>query len=171
MGKRIEYLCKSCGKKHVGLPDVSFHAPDHYANATPEEQQANFVLTSDTCVMKDGDEMHYFVRGVLLVPILATKERFGWGVWTTLSERNYERYLTLSDRAVATEPAYFGWFANNISEYPRTRGLKAKVRLQPRNQRPLITLEPTDHPLAQEQHHGITIERAIELAGPYLHQT
>jgi hypothetical protein len=44
------------------------------------------------------DDVDYFVRGVLLIPIVETEERFGFGVWTTLSHRprrmvGYRRFL------------------------------------------------------------------------------
>jgi hypothetical protein len=167
---QIKYHCKTCGREHIGLPDIGYDSPHHYASASPEEQKRDFVLTADTCTMKDAEGEHYFVRGVLLIPILATKEHFGWGVWVSLSQKNFDRYVALNDDSIIEkEPPYFGWFCTNIPGYPTTLSLKAKVELQTGNQRPLITLEPGPHPLSKEQHEGITIERAIELARPYLH--
>ena len=39
----------------------------------------------------------------------------------------------------------------------------------PLGQRPLITLEPTDHPLAVEQREGITMARVQEIAEAAFH--
>jgi hypothetical protein len=44
------------------------------------------------------------------------------------------------------------------------------VHTQPIGSRPLIELEPTDHPLAIEQRQGITLARVQEIAGLLLHQ-
>ena len=167
---QIRFKCSICGQEHIGLPDIGCRAPVHYDEASPEEREKSFKLTSDTCVMLDAEGTHYFVRGILLVPILATTEHFGWGVWVSLSEKNFNRYLSLKDAdEIAKEPAYFGWFSNRIEGYPDTLGLKTSVRLQPGNSRPRITLEPTEHPLAKEHHNGITIKRTLELVRPYLH--
>ena len=164
------WKCSQCGKTHEGLPHFGFHAPGCYAAATPEEKERDFKLTSDTCTMVDGNKKHFFVRAVLLVPILETSESLGWGVWSSLSQPNFERYLTLQDAsAIAAEPSYFGWLSNRINLYPDTLNLKCQVKLQPHNKRPHITLEPTDHPLAQEQNMGISLARAQEIASWILH--
>ena len=51
-------------------------------------------LTDDLCVWTDdGGERAYFVRGVLLLPVRDSGEVFGYGVWSSLSERSYARLL------------------------------------------------------------------------------
>jgi hypothetical protein len=47
---------------------------------------------------------------------------------------------------------------------PGTLNLKINLRTQPIGQRPLIDVEPTDHPLAVEQRTGITLDRVREIA-------
>jgi hypothetical protein len=49
--------------------------------------------------------------------------------------------------------------------------LKTDVHLRPLNKRPLVELEPTDHPLAVEQRNGITMARVREIVEPLLHRT
>ena len=46
---------------------------------------------------------------------------------------------------------------------------KTKARTRPVGRRPLIELEPTDHPLAVEQHTGITEDRLRQNAEAILH--
>jgi hypothetical protein len=41
--------------------------------------------------------------------------------------------------------------------------LKCHVRPRSGRQRPLIELEPTDHPLSVEQRDGISIDRLLEI--------
>ena len=58
---------------------------------------------------------------------------------------------------------WFGWFSNRLKGYPETLNLKCQVRPRSGRQRPLIELEPTDHPLAVEQRDGITLDRIFEI--------
>jgi hypothetical protein len=67
------------------------------------------------------DDVDYFVRGVLLIPIVGTEERFGFGVWTTLSQANFERFVELGG-TLGPEPCgpFFGWFSSHLPGYPDT---------------------------------------------------
>lgn len=60
----------------------------------------------------------------------------------------------------------FGWLMNRLPEepYPDTYALKCQVHQRPPGQRPLIVVEPTDHPLAIDQCRGVTAARAEALA-------
>lgn len=44
-----------------------------------------------------------------------------------------------------------------------------RVHTRPVGERPVIELEPTDHPLAVEQRTGITLDRVREIAAALLH--
>jgi hypothetical protein len=163
MAKQLKYQCSICGKWHEGLSDIAFAKPDYYLGAS-EQQKKDGYVSDDVCIIPDGNARHFFVRGVLLVPILDTGENFGWGVWSSLSEKNFMRYVELkNDAAIRAEPSYFGWFSNHISIYPETLGLKCNVELQNAKLRPRIMLEPSDHPLSREQAQGITMQRAIAI--------
>lgn len=58
---------------------------------------------------------------------------------------------------------FFGWLNSSLSPYPETLNLKTHVHLRNNGILPFIQLEPTDHPLAVEQHEGITMARVGEL--------
>jgi hypothetical protein len=60
-------------------------------------------------------------------------------------------------------PPMFSWLSNRISEYPETLSLKMYAHIQEPGQRPHFELQLTDHPLAQEYHHGITPERVKQI--------
>jgi len=60
-------------------------------------------------------------------------------------------------------PPMFSWLSNQIDGYPDTLNLKMYAHLQQPAWRPNFELERTDHPLAQEYHHGITAERVKEI--------
>ena len=51
--------------------------------------------------------------------------------------------------------------------YPNTLNLKTQVHTRPVGERPLVELKPTDHPLAVEQRHGITMDRVRRLPGGF----
>jgi len=106
---------------------------------------------------------HFFVRGIISLPIIGSSENFRWGVWGSLSRQNFERLLkTNSDPKRAELPAMFSWLSTQIREYPDTLSLRMYAHAQPKN-RPEFELESTDHPLAQEYHHGVTPERVREI--------
>jgi hypothetical protein len=69
-----------------------------------------------------------------------------------------------------SEEPYFGWLSSDIPSYePTTLELKTHVHTQPVGQRPVVELEPTDHPLAVEQRTGITVARVQRIAELMLH--
>jgi hypothetical protein len=113
----------------------------------------------------------FFVRGLIEVPIIGSGGAFRWGVWVSLSEKNFNRMMELwDDPKIVEEPPYFGWLSSSLELYPNTLGLKTSVESRDVTVRPYITLELTEHPLAVEQHHGITMERVKQIAEQCMHR-
>jgi hypothetical protein len=95
---------------------------------------------------------------------------FVWGVWTSLSEQSFMRTGEICDMpGRENEPPFFGWLCTALPLYPETLHLKTHVHTRPLGQRPLVELEPTDHPLAVEQRTGIPMDRVREIAEALLH--
>ena len=120
-------------------------------------------LSEDFCVLR-GE--HFFVRAVLELPIIGgDAKRFGFGVWSTLSRPNFERYVDTFDSGGehAELGPWLGWFSNRLAGYPDTLNLKCRLHFQADRQRPKIELEPTEHPLAVEQRDGMTFDRLLEI--------
>lgn len=161
----MSFHCATCNEDHEGLPDLGMDAPDPYLRVPEAERAGRTTFTGDRCTVRDEDgEEHYFVRGVIMIPIHGQDEAFGIGVWVSQSRANYERYSAEEDM----DPT-FGWLANHIAHYEEdTFLLKTRVHFRPEH-RPLIELEPTDHPLAVEQREGITLERAWQIVHRYMH--
>jgi hypothetical protein len=63
----------------------------------------------------------------------------------------------------AESPSMFSWLSKKIPDYPDTLSLKMHAHIQEPGSRPHFRLEPSDHPLAQEYHHGITPSRVKEI--------
>ncbi|WP_435863630.1 DUF2199 domain-containing protein [Streptomyces tendae] len=65
------------------------------------------------------------------------------------------------------EKPYFGRLTTDLPVYPATTlNLRTRVHTRPVGERPFVEPEPTEHPLAIEQHTGIGPERVREIARP-----
>ncbi|WP_435190192.1 DUF2199 domain-containing protein [Streptomyces sp. bgisy126] len=126
------------------------------------------LLSSDQCVVLG---QHYFVKGLIEIPVIDSDEVFSWGVWVSLSRENFSRAADLWDRpGREAEQPYFGWLTTDLPVYsPTTLNLKTHVHTRPVGERPSVELERTDHPLAVEQRTGITLDRVQEIAAAVLH--
>jgi hypothetical protein len=162
-----EWTCNGCGLSHKGVLDLAFTRPEQWRDSEEYEPNSKVgsprhVLSEDFCIL---DDEHFFVRSVLELPLVgASGARFGYGVWTTLSRKNFDIYVSNFDSGCSSDLGpWFGWFSNRLKGYPETLNLKCQIYPQADRQRPLIELEPSDHPLAIEQRDGITFERYSEL--------
>lgn len=127
-----------------------------------EDALAGATRTEETLVA-DGD---HFVRVCLELPVTDGSGPLVYGVWVTLSEENFAEFtsrLKAPDRF--QDGPYFGWFSNSLPGWPETLELKTRVHLRPPPLRPVIELEPTDHPLAVAQREGLSPERWRVLLG------
>lgn len=174
MGGAVEghsYTCRSCGEVHTGLSlAYGTDEPDHW-NALRWRERRRSRLTDELCVVRSLEGTFYYIRARLEIPILDWREPFAWGVWCSLSERNYARAVGLWDRPEREhEEPCFGWLGTELPVYPvSTLHLKTLVRTRSPGFRPLVEVEPTGHPLAVEQQEGITLERVREIAESVLH--
>ena len=169
----LGWTCPCCGSTHGGVFDLACARPDFWQGS--EEHRPNSealtstnILTEDFCIL-DGE--HFFVRCVLELPIRGSEgAAFGFGTWSTLSRKNFDRYIETFDSGEQGDLGpWFGWFSNRLLGYPDTLNLKCQVRPRAGRQRPLIELESTEHPLAIEQREGITFDRLLEIYAIYDH--
>jgi hypothetical protein len=152
------FNCPTCGQIHDGFPALTFKAPAAWDWATEEARAADWKLQSDFCRFKDVD---FYVRAVLVLPIIDSDQTLEFGVWSTLSKANIDRYWdSFEDDDQSKLGPMFGWFSNAMPGYPETMGLACQVMPQDHRQRPVIELEPSDHPLAIHQRDGITLTQA-----------
>lgn len=163
----IRYTCQTCGEVHEGIPDIGFDAPLYYYQLSADERERSAELSQDFCVINGED---FFIRACLEIPIRGHEESFMWGVWVSLSPANFERYRAgFETDPPEGEGPYFGWFSNRIEPYPETLNLKTKVHLQRGGARPVLELEPTDHPLAVHHREGIELEELLRMIDDRLH--
>ncbi|WP_455908013.1 DUF2199 domain-containing protein [Streptomyces microflavus] len=132
------------------------------------QSDPNSMLSSDQCVIKG---QHFFIRGLIEIPVIGSEDIFSWGVWVSLSKENFAGALDVwNTEGREAEKPYFGWLSTELALYSEsTTNLKTNAHTRPGGERPFIELEPTDHPLAVEQRAGITQDRIREIAIAVLH--
>lgn len=165
MAAIYSFKCGKCGKIHEGSPSIAFDVPAYWHDIPDAERPKRGKIDADLC-KADG---HHFVRVCLEIPIIGVSEPFFWGVWASVSEANFYRYVETWDDA-DEDDAYFGWLNNRLPYYPDTMNLKTMVRPRKGRIRPILELEATDHPLSVDYREGISIARAQEIAEAALHQ-
>jgi hypothetical protein len=160
--------CRECGTL---LPDVPLcygaDAPWAALGVSDADFEKRVDLTPDQCVV---DEEHFFIRGHIEIPVIGSHDVFAWSVWCSLSEKSF---LHVSERWFEAERVhdlpYFGWLMTSLPIYPETLHLKTSIQSREVGRVPLVTLEPSDHPLAVEQRNGISLARVEEIAHLLLH--
>jgi hypothetical protein len=113
----------------------------------------------------DGEQ--HFVRALLEVPIPSEDDCFGWGVWVRLSAADRD---DVAERWIDPESvgrSYPGHLATHLASYGETLGLSGTLTLRDVDKLPAFELRDAEHRLVIEQHAGISLERARELAEPY----
>ncbi|MYT68120.1 DUF2199 domain-containing protein [Streptomyces sp. SID8367] len=160
------FTCSCCGAHHPELPmNYTSDAPVVWDQAFADADDC--LLSADQCVVRGR---HYFVKGMIEIPVIDSEGVFSWGVWVSLSRESFSRAADLWDTpGREAEQPYFGWLTTDLSLYPTTLNLKTHVHTRPVGERPFVELEPTDHPLAVEQRTGITLDRVREIATAVLH--
>lgn|SRR5262249_10880150 len=159
----MQFRCPVCHELHDELPHVGMDRPDQYWDVAESERDRRIELTTDTCMI-DGE--HHFIRGVIEIPVQGYPDPFGFGVWVLQKRENFLRYVKNPDTS-AIGP-FFGWLCTRIDYYPvDTLLLKTMAHFRDGRLRPMIVLEPTDHPLAVDQRDGISLDKAWEIVHHY----
>ncbi|MCB5166568.1 DUF2199 domain-containing protein [Streptomyces bambusae] len=167
MANDLGFTCACCGEHHTELPlSYSTLAPDVWDPSF--EAEPDCMLSSDQCVIRG---QHFFIRGLIEIPVIDSGDVFSWGVWVSLSKDNFVRARAVWDtQGRETEKPYFGWLSTELALYPEsTTNLRTNAHTRLVGMRPSIELEPTTHPLAVEQRTGITLARVREIAMSVLH--
>ena len=149
------------------MPSFGWEWPLPYLFVPEAERPFRVTLGPDSCVI---DEKEFYVRGCLEIPVHQHEEPFSWGAWVSLSRDSFARYAELHDNAEREPGARFvGWLSSAIPGYPAEEPLRAALHIRAWPTRPLIELEPTEHPLAVEQRSGISGARVREIAQRVMH--
>ena len=163
----FSFHCRQCDSTHTGIPSLGADAPYLFYEIPEYERAQRCELTSDACVI---DSEHLFIRGCLEIPVHGLTEPFVWLVWVSLSKESFGEWLSHYETPQRAHfGPYFGWLNSALPLYPNTINLKTLAHVRNDGARPFIEVEPTEHPLALEQAHGINVERLEELITHALH--
>lgn len=168
----VSWRCASCDEEHRGMFDLGAWSPAFWEG--PEDLEPNAALrtdgdflSEDFCVIGGTD---FFVRGVLAIPVHGLDTPLGFGVWSTLSRRNFDIYVEGFDRSdYADWGPWTGWFSTALPDFGDTLQQPAWVEPRPDRLRPLIWLDDDEHPLSVAQRDGTTPERVLEIYAAYGH--
>lgn len=155
------FRCACCGEVINGIPDFGFDSLAYWSDEIEGASDGN-SLTADTCVI---DDCGFFIRGILEILVVGADQRFGLGVWSTLSEPNFRRYTETFQQDQESLGPMSGYLSNCIPGYEETLSLPVVALPQNGDQRPKIWVADAsrEHPLFNDQHSGITKERLGEL--------
>lgn len=140
-------------------------APLPWVRASDDER-ARGEINADSCILHDADGTHYFLRGLIEIPLRDTDETFSWGAWVSISETNMSIQARLWDSPERAElDPLFGWLCTDLPCYATTTlSLPTNLQTQSPGLAPLIQVDPaTDHLLAYEQVHGVSLHRVAEI--------
>jgi hypothetical protein len=160
------WTCAICKAEHDTLP-LCFGAEAPWRALVPEaEFDERVELTEDQCVV---DGQHFFIRGHVELPILATADTFAWSVWCSLSEGNFRHMTDRWENPERDGDGYFGWLSSLISIYSSTIHLKTNVKVRAVGMVPLIEIQDCEHPLFIDQRDGVTLMRVHEFVHALTH--
>jgi hypothetical protein len=142
--------------------DYVLTGPRNWLDLPESERSARAKKTDDICII---DDREFYVRGCLEIPVADSSEKLVWGVWISVSLESFRYILDRWSAPIAEdEPPRFGWLCNWVKGYPEPKEIRCHVFLRSGDLRPRIVLQPSDYPLAVEQHGGITMDRVLEIA-------
>lgn len=161
------FTCSICGRWHdQELLDVRAGVPEEVLAIPAGEREERVVTSPDGDFTSIMDADRHFVRALIELPI-DEGTHFGWGVWVNLSRDDVAEIAGLWDDPDGYGRAFRGELATHMPSYGETVGLPGAVTLRETNLLPIFLLDEGGNPLVREQHAGITLERARELAEPY----
>ncbi|CAO0829909.1 hypothetical protein SMICM17S_07400 [Streptomyces microflavus] len=96
---------------------------------------------------------HFFIRGLIEIPVIGGEDVFSWGVWVSLSKENFAGALDVwnTEGREAEKPS-FGWLSTELALYSEsTTDLKTNAHARPVGKRPFIRGTETHRPPARRR--------------------
>jgi hypothetical protein len=157
----MPYQCTVCGQLHDDIPAFAFISPHYYHILSDEDKSTMAKLSEDWCIIRHDTQTDHFIRAVLQLPIADTDEIFEYGVWVSLSEKNFGHYMDNFNEDIEGT-TFFGYLSSQIPGYENTLSIKTNVVCGPKGQRPYVIphQDQQDNTLVHDYYHGITPEEA-----------
>lgn len=163
--------CPCCGTSGPALLSLACDGPDVFPRDAAKLENAALlqmegdILTEDFCRL----DRYRFVRCVIEFPLQGRDEFFVLGVWATLSQENFDTYVSLFDAGRTGDmDKAFSWLSNAIppkGKLPR----EAVMVFQPDRQRPKLYAPDGEDPLDRWQDKGLTPDDLRYLLERYGH--
>lgn len=110
----------------------------------------------------------FYLRGNLEIPVVDAADDLLFVVWVAVSGTDFERARGLwNDPRREEEPPYPGLLCNRIPGYSDTWHLRVRLRSRAVGLRPVVELEPSEHPLAVDQERGVRAARAVQIVNAF----
>ena len=153
--------CPICGGSHERIGALVMPAPDPWL-ALAEPARAGGFCDADLCRTPDG---RGFVFAVLETPLVGGPQpSVEFGLWAALGEDDFRRYYeTYNDLDQSKLGPLAASLANGIDGFAGSFGLKATLLPQDQGGRPLLKLQPSDHPLAVAQREGMPMAKVLDI--------
>jgi hypothetical protein len=157
-------------------------APRVWEAIGPEQSSRRGRLSSDLCVI---DSEQFFVKGLIELKLIGTNTPVVWrtfcwtkvvvslalpqvfGVWAQVTQQVFNHILAnwkADAREKHPNSKALCHLASSLPTYAAdTLGLQLMLHVREKGKRPLLTVEPSDHPLASEQIIGVSPARVAQL--------
>jgi len=164
----VGFVCSVCGEFHAErLLDIRLALPEPIHALDEGERARRAWLAEDFAVL---DERHFYLRGLLEIPVLELDSRFGYGVWLEVQQEDFQYLLEhWGDPAQDSFDPVAATLANELAPYDGTEGLHVAVQPVSAESLPSVRLLADEHPLCLDQRNGISAARSEELAATVLH--
>ncbi len=148
------------------LPPLSwtFAEPAGWAATREPATHLYGELFDEQAIVHGPESSGFYLRANIRIPVLDAGQILTLTVWASIGEDDFERAHQLwNDPKRVTEPPYLAELCNRIPGYRETWHMPATIHTQPVGVRPLVELEPSEHPLVADQKRGIDLARALEI--------
>lgn len=161
------YQCSCCGQEY-NEPPLTFGTvvPDFYHSVPVAERESRIEIKESLCVV---DDQHFFHRGRLTIPINDSDLDLIFNVWTSISEDNFiKRNQLWNNPDRVKEKPYFGWLQTIVPGYGDTLNIKTIAIENDAGLIPTIKVIEEGHLLKDDQENGISLSKALQIAGDIL---
>jgi hypothetical protein len=151
-----KFKCSECGQIHSEWPALTFKSPANYYFLSDLEKSEIGKLDTDFCEINYEEQIDRFVRVTLTQKVNEACETLEYGLWVSLSEKNYLDYKENFNNP-NHETGYFGWLCSNIAEYGNTSQIPCNVITKRGNDRPeIFPHEDYEHQFVRDYYNGIS---------------
>jgi hypothetical protein len=151
-----KFKCTCCGKIIEEWPALTFNSPNNYECLTDDDKKKIGFLNNDFCKINNENQTDRFIRCILIQKVNDNCQDLDYGVWVSLSEKNYYEYEE-NFKNETEEKTYFGWLCNNIPGYEFIESIPLNVVINKKGLRPEVFPHYSfEHQFVKDYYNGIS---------------